>query len=459
MKISQIVPNISTLVDKKRIASQYVIDYRNLVESALDAAILKTAPQYYNTDNVKIALTELLFHSDRDLRVLHQIILKTILLNQDDFLIEQKKLDDKVIDIEQEIINISNEEIQIRDAEKNRNIELFKFVLEAAWDRNDDISPDEKNLIEKIKKKLKVSDEEYQIIEAKLGKFPKPKNEIHLRDEIKKCRNSLQNYGLLFCFRTEDRVDYDIIPEEIASTLREIWEIEIKKHGYHELLKSKYVRGKQYLMDMLDKTETVYDKYSTVDELQELIISHVPPTILLGGISPRDGLDASDLTEWCRKLSLSTSGQKNDLIKRIIEYYDEIKESVGIDKPGADERDILFTYYAELAERKLDLLRKQGIISKDIECEKHFEKATYYIFEKFLGHKPLQLTGTITIASRLIRLLSWSLLIRLIGGQTPRQLRLRAQAVVKWIPGLCLVDFVFVSSGSVVSFDGNYFPL
>jgi hypothetical protein len=34
-----------------------------------------------------------------------------------------------------------------------------------------------------------------------------------------------------------------------------------------------------------------------------------------------------------------------------------------------------------------------------------------------------------------------------------------AQAVVKWIPGLCLVDFVFVSSGSVVSFDGNYFPL
>jgi hypothetical protein len=179
MKISQIVPNISTLVDKKRIASQYVIDYRNLVESALDAAILKTAPQYYNTDNVKIALTELLFHSDRDLRVLHQIILKTILLNQDDFLIEQKKLDDKVIDIEQEIINISNEEIQIRDAEKNRNIELFKFVLEAAWDRNDDISPDEKNLIEKIKKKLKVSDEEYQIIEAKLGKFPKPKNEIH----------------------------------------------------------------------------------------------------------------------------------------------------------------------------------------------------------------------------------------------------------------------------------------
>jgi hypothetical protein len=33
-----------------------------------------------------------------------------------------------------------------------------------------------------------------------------------------------------------------------------------------------------------------------------------------------------------------------------------------------------------------------------------------------------------------------------------------SQLVVKWIPGLCLVDFVFVSSGSVVSFDGKYFP-
>jgi hypothetical protein len=36
----------------------------------------------------------------------------------------------------------------------------------------------------------------------------------------------------------------------------------------------------------------------------------------------------------------------------------------------------------------------------------------------------------ITSASRLIRLLSWSLLDPPIGGQTPRQLRLRAQAVV-----------------------------
>lgn len=173
MNFRAIVPNISTLQDKKRIASQYVIDYKNLDEDALDAALIKTAPQYYNEENVRVTLNNLLFHSDRNVRILHKIILKAILLNQDDFLMPQRELDQSVIDLEQEIVNISNEELQYNSKEKNRNIELFSYVLEVAWDRNNDISPDEKNLIEKLKTRLRITDREYQILRGKTGAVPK----------------------------------------------------------------------------------------------------------------------------------------------------------------------------------------------------------------------------------------------------------------------------------------------
>lgn len=394
MEFRAIVPDISTLQDKKRIASQYVIDYRNLDESALDAALIKTAPQYYNTENVQIALDGLQFHPDRDVRILHKIILKTILLNRDNFSMSQRELDQAVIDLEQEIVNASNEELQYKSGDKNRNIELFRFTLEAAWDRNDDISPDEKNLIEKLRSKLQITDREYQILEAKLGKFPKERNEIHIRDEIKRCRLELQNCGLMLCFRSPDKTDYDVIPEETATALRKIWGIELKRHGYEVLANHKSVRNKQYVMDILDKAAVHYDKYANADELQTIVVDHISPSALLGGFSPRDGLDAAVLSKWCRELSLSSSGQKSDLIQRIIGYYDQLKETGLHIGPDGDSRELQFTFFEQLASRDLEELRKQSIITKDIECERIFEIATYFAFEKYLGHRPLQLSGT-----------------------------------------------------------------
>jgi len=394
MDFRDIVPNISTLIDKKRIASPYVIDYRNLDEAALDAALIKTAPQYYNEENVRTTLNNLLFHPDRDVRILHKIILETILLNQDDLLMPQKELDQAVIDLEQEVVNISNEELQYKSKEKNRNIELFRYVLEEAWRRNDDISPDEKNLIEKLKIRLRITDREYQILEAKLGRFPKDRNEIHIRDEIKKCRLDLQTCGLLLSFRATDKTDYDVIPNEVAKTLRTIWGVELKVHGYQAIVKYKAVRNKQYLMDILEKAEVHFDKYANIEGLQTLVVDHIAPSKLLGGFSPRDGLDVADLYKWCKALSLSLSGQKSDLIQRIIEYYDQLKETSSLAGTNGDERELLFSFYMELASRNLEELRKQGIISKDIDCERSFERATYFAFERYLGHKPLQLSGT-----------------------------------------------------------------
>jgi hypothetical protein len=46
-KIPKVVENIGTVLELRRIAKAYVIDYRNLTEDEIKAAIVKTAPQYY----------------------------------------------------------------------------------------------------------------------------------------------------------------------------------------------------------------------------------------------------------------------------------------------------------------------------------------------------------------------------------------------------------------------------
>ena len=45
MKLGQIVENISTITELRRIASAYVIDYRNLSDEELKGALIKTGPQ------------------------------------------------------------------------------------------------------------------------------------------------------------------------------------------------------------------------------------------------------------------------------------------------------------------------------------------------------------------------------------------------------------------------------
>ena len=97
------------------------------------------------------------------------------------------------------------------------------------------------------------------------------------------------------------------------------------------------------------------------------------------------------LSKWCGELKLPVSGSKTDMIGRIIEYYDNIRLK---DETVIDEREHWYNFYLNFASRDLDFLRNQQLIQKDIECERKFEQATDYLFEKKLIHKPLKLIGT-----------------------------------------------------------------
>ncbi len=377
MKFAECVNNVSTFIDLKRLANEYVIDYKRLSYDELKAAMIKTAPQYYNQENVYNTIESLKLHEDESVRTLLEIIIREVLLNEDNFSLCQKDLEDEVILYEQSILDRENEEEELFEKE---NIKLLSYVIDAAWENNLAISADEQNLIYKLKKKLQILDDEYELIQAHRGIFPKHGNVLHTRDEIGAVRKLLQQRGILFVVRDSQGTDYDILPEEIADVIRTYYNVDIKKFSYEKLLESKYVKKKAYLIDILQKASVELGKNETIESLSYKVMRHIKAHNLIGGFTARDGLNGTDLVKWCNDIGVSCRGSKNELIDRIVAYYDDIQK---IEVTEDDERALYYEFYEDLASRNLDKLRKQGIIDKDLECEHKFEEATITYLKRF----------------------------------------------------------------------------
>jgi hypothetical protein len=391
MDIEKCVRNVSTLTELKRIASPYVIDYRGLTEDEIKDALIKTAPQYYFDSNVRKTLSQISLNSNRNTRIIGVQLLQHVVLQRDECMSAKRSTDEDIIKWEQAIVDRSNEDLLKKSNERSRDLGFMKFVMEAAWEHNNDLSVDEKNLIEKIRERIQVTTTELRIIEAQLGKFPKAANEIHTRQEIEEVRRELQASGLLFAIRDNDGTDFDVIPSEIAKVISNILGVEMRDYGYSELLKYKAVRSKGYIKSALDKVGIKTEKNPSLEELTSIALEQLSPRVLLGGTSPRDGLQVGLMSKWCSDLNLNVSGTKNDLIERIIAFYNALNEK---SEEVEDERELFFKYFEDLACRNIQGLRSQQLIEKDIEIERKFEDVTNYIFEKMLGHKPLNLVGT-----------------------------------------------------------------
>ncbi len=393
LKYVEQIPNITIA---KRIASAYVADYRRLNLDEIIQFLKKTALQYTNYENIANRLSEINLDSNRAVRIIAPILLRDYLLNQDDFISSTRDTEVAILNYEKSIIDESN---NFDDSKITKDFALFKHMLDAAWAHNDDISVDEKNLLETLRKYLSISNKEFHMLEAKSSRFPMFGNVLHSFSDIEETRKALQSKGLLVAIKNSEGVLCDMIPDEIASCLRQYYNIEIRSYGYEKLVD--YVikkTKKQYLIDIVNKASAVSGKAKleisnnpTIPELRSVILKSISPSNLIGGFSPRDGLDVSVISAWCSDLGLTSSGTKNILITRILEYYDSMRR---IEISVEDTRAKLISVYHQLASRDLKNLRASGIIDKDLQCEHLFEDATNYIFEKLLLNKPLTLTGT-----------------------------------------------------------------
>ena len=393
VKYIEYIPNVTIA---KRIASAYVADHRRLEFDELKECLRKTAKQYTAYDNISSRLDELKLDGNRAIRIIAPILLRDYLLDQDDFISPCKDTDAAILNYEKMIIDESNN----FDINKiSKDLALFKHMLDTAWGLNEDISVDEKNLLEALRKYLSITIREQQVLEAKSGRFPNIENVLHTFDDIETTRKTLQSKGLLVCIRNSDGIMCDMIPDDIAVEIRKYYGIEIRTFGYEKLVD--YVvkkTKKQYLIDIVTKASKHYKKANieisnnpTVNELKSIILKSVQPTNLIAGFSANDGMNVDEISAWCSSLGLNVSGPKKVRIERILQYYDSVRR---IELKTEDSREKLVAVFDDLARRNMKALRANGIIEKDLQCEHYFEDATNYIFEKMLMNKPLTLTGT-----------------------------------------------------------------
>ncbi|MBN2609533.1 MAG: hypothetical protein JXA64_10505, partial [Candidatus Fermentibacteraceae bacterium] len=250
MRFEEAVHNIHPFTELRRIASAHVVDCRNLKEDELRSALIAVKPQYLHEETVIAKVEEVFFASENlDTRVLSRLMLNDVLIEQLGFGVTTDELEDIVISTEQDVLNRSNE-VEIPDLAGGRssknfaNLELYNFILTVAWEHRNTKSPDEANLLRRLRLRLGITTKQHRILEAKLGKYPKANNELHSRSEIRDVRRILQRQGLVFQIRDDHGQYFDVIPEELATVLRKIFYKEIRLDGYRIMLTSKPFRGK-----------------------------------------------------------------------------------------------------------------------------------------------------------------------------------------------------------------------
>ena len=398
MKFDDVVDSIARVTELRRIAGAYVVDHRQLTSDELGAAIKKARLQYLHEDTVRASLDAVMYQTpESDLRVLSRLVLVDVLLNQYDYSLPFSETEERVLSYEQSVLNRSNE-IELvdlacvnRKSRRYHNLELYRFVLDVAWENEDQTSPDEVNLLRKLRGRLSITESDHRLIETKLGKYPKRQNELHTRTEIHAARKQMQSVGLLFAIRRDDEAEVDVIPEELALVIRQILRIELRLDSYRALMDYRPLRRKAHLVNVLERSGVEYNPADTVDLLVSRVIEYVPPSRAVSSVSPRYGLTNEQLASWCRELNETVSGTMDERLRRVISHFDRLRPRI---EKEADERANWYDYFAQLAAREYDALRSQHVIDKDLEIEAKFEQATEYLFDEKLKHTPLHQAGT-----------------------------------------------------------------
>ena len=399
MKFESVVESIYRQTELRRIAGAHVVDHRQLSSDELKSSIIKVKPQYLHEETIRTNLEVALYtESNIDYRVLSRVILEDILLNHYDYMLPFSETEEQTIFTEQSILNLSNEldlvdlACKNKESARHKSLELYNFVLNVAWENENTKSPDEVNLLRKLRGRLNITEADHRLMEAKLGNYPKPSNELHSRGEINEVRRYLQGKGLLFAIRVDDDgPDIDAIPEELGGVMRQILDIELRKDSYKALLDYRPVRRRAHLTDVLSRSDVEFNSKDSVDQLVEHVLKYVKPSKSFSSNSPRFGLSNDQLATWCRDINEPVSGAMEDRIHRILGHFDQLRPRI---EQETDERAAWYEYFEQLASRDHETLRSQHVIDKDLDMEARFEGATEFLFAQKLNHRPLQQPGS-----------------------------------------------------------------
>ena len=357
---------------KLRVLSRFLESMRGLEDDDLTNVIKKDAEKLADRNRILAALKKP--DSDFSRGQLKAIIFST-LLQEENFSIEENRLDVKVIEYEKELVKRSKSldltELRKRDLDRWHHYDTYRIVLDAAWNDDGIISSDEARLLNVLRTHLDISLEEHWLISALLKRFPKEKCALHTPDEINEARKELQRDGVLWSYRDENNHNIDVIPAEIAVTVRKEW-------AGQELQRTNYRRMLHHDGIMVTNLREVLQKHglersgNKSDLIERFIASDLKPSEIL------NDLDRDKLSGMCASFGLKAYGTKADLVGRLIDFYDDLTFEERVTK---DEREVWYSNYELLASRAYAELRAKKIINKDLEIEHLFEDATGFLFE------------------------------------------------------------------------------
>jgi hypothetical protein len=313
-------------------------------------------------------------------RILFDAIV-TSLLSSPDLRSSYEELFASVQAFEQSIIDESKC-TKCLDLADQKAIDIYQAVLEVALE-DGEITADERNLLERLRAKIKVSRHEHRLLEARLGRFPKAENELHSHEDLKDALKSLQFAGIVFyCNRLDDDSNI-VLPEEIAPGVK-------KSIGF----------------EMKAETQSLLHDALTNDQLRTALLSNGLPIsgtkterserLIKAGCKPSEVLGSlmnSDLTTICKKLQgVTVSGSKQERIDRIIDYFASLLQKKPEDTD--DPRAIFYEYLEEFAARDNQNLYQMKLIKHDRDMERGFEEGTRYLFEAKLGQQLIEMPGS-----------------------------------------------------------------
>ena len=378
MKIEDCIPAMSKVFLSRVVDSFISSEVPRGDEDRLREQIIQSRSELATPERIAQAFAGL--ETEEGARILFDAI-STSLLSSPDLRASYEDLFASVQAFEQSIIDESKCS-KCLDLSDQKAIDIYKAVLEVALE-DDEITPDERNLLERLRRKVKISRHEHRLLEAGLGKFPKPGNELHSHDDFKEALKQLQFAGVVFyCNRLDDDRNI-VLPEEIAPGVKETIGFEMKTETQallHESLTNEQLRA-ALLANGLPISG------SKTERSERLIKAGCKPSEVLAALM------TSDLAAICKKLQgVTVSGSKQERIDRIIDYFASLVSKMP--ESSDDPRAVYYEYLEEFAHRDNKNLYQMKLIKHDRDMERGFEEGTRYLFEVKLGQQLIEMPGT-----------------------------------------------------------------
>lgn len=373
--IDDIAPDMNKTV-KLRVLGRYLESTKGLSDDDLTSVLKKDAKKIAARKRVEGLLATV--HPEESVRNLKKIILFGVLLQEETHSLPETKLEQKVIEFEKKILAMAKAtdlfDRKAHDPIRWHQFTTYRVAMDAAWKNENQVSNDEALLLRVLRSHLNISLIDHWIIGASLKYFPKAKALLHTPDEVHEARKQLQRESLLWSYRDQSNQNIDIVPSEIVEVLRDIRGLELQRTNFHRLMHHDSITVAELRKILKDRD---MDSGGNKDDLITRVVEGDlrPSTVL-------DDLGIEKLNIMCRQLGQKSSGRKAELIQRLIEFYDDLSFE---ERVTQDPREEWYNNYESLAARSYSDLRAKKLISKDLDVEHQFEKATDFLFEVILG--------------------------------------------------------------------------